>query len=174
MTSPHEQALAAAASAIKTELHYGDNFVAVAEQAITAYLAALPAPDLAEWEKAAEGVTPGPWLTELMEMSRTASVQRLYVVGPSEIVHPHDGVCEPDRYNDRAFKEDDANMRWIARCSPDNVLSAFRSLSAKLAAVERERDAFRAALATACGRGMVAEAKVKALTERLTEMEAGR
>jgi len=119
----------------------------------TAYLAALPAPDLAEWEKAAEGVTPGPWLTELMEMSRTASVQRLYVVGPSEIVHPHDGVCEPDRYNDRAFKEDDANMRWIARCSPDNVLSAFRSLSAKLAAVERERDT---------------------LTARLAEMETGR
>lgn len=87
-----------------------------------------------EWRKAMEGVTPGPWSTEQMQGLR---VQRLYVVGPSEIVHPHDGICEPARLNDRSFKEDDANMRFIARCSPENIevlLSAITSQSALLEA----------------------------------------
>ena len=91
-----------------------------------------------EWRKAMEDVTPGPWHTERMETSRT--VQRLYVAGPSEIVHPHDGVCEPDRHNDRSFKEDDANMRFIARCSPDNITILLEALTAQSALLERARE----------------------------------
>lgn len=84
-----------------------------------------------EWRKAMEGVTPGPWHTEPMETSQTDSLDRLYVAGPSEIVHPHDGVCEPERFNDRSFKEDAANMRFIARCSPDNIGSLLAALTAQ-------------------------------------------
>jgi hypothetical protein len=75
---------------------------------------------IAEMRAGLEGVTPGPWTTEPMDM-RDQTIDRPYVVGPSEIVVGNDGICEPDKLNDRSFVEDAANMRHIARCSPDNI-----------------------------------------------------
>lgn len=80
-------------------------------------------------EKAAEGATPGPWKV------RTMATMTLHVMGPSEIVHPDDGVCMPDRMNDRSFAEDGANMRFIAACNPQNVtalIKAYREMEARL------------------------------------------
>jgi len=128
LTSPHEQALAAATAAIQ-EIHFDSHGLTheIAEAAIAAYLAALPAPDLSEWEKAAEGVTPGPWT--------------LKVEGDDYIVSAPTDTClmSDEPYYPTAPNREDAI--WIARCSPDNVLSALRSLSARLAEAERERDA---------------------------------
>lgn len=174
MTSPHEQALAAATAAIQA-IHFDSHGLTheIAEAAIAAYLAALPAPDLSEWEKAAEGVTPGPW--EAQQVERHGEERGCaFIVGAEAQGLIGAALSWPTELDNGDFARTENNAHWIARCSPDNVLSAFRSLSAKLAAVERERDAFSAALATACGRWMVAEAEIKALTERLAAMEAGR
>lgn len=90
--------------------------------------------------EAMDGVTPGPWGAEQQGPSRTVmTVGRYYVAGPSDVVSPHDGVCEPDRYNDRTFEEDAANMRYIALCSPDNMgtlLDTIASLRSKLEEAE--------------------------------------
>lgn len=110
MTSPHEQARAAATAAIQ-EVHFDSYGLTreIAEAAITAYLAALPAPDLA------------------------------------------DGVVA--ELADIANDEDLGPATTDVRSALERAASALRSLSAKLTAVERERDT---------------------LTERLAEMEAGR
>lgn len=119
---------------------------------LAAYLAALPAPDLAEWEKAAEGVTPGPW--EAQQVERHGEERGCaFIVGAEAQGLIGAALSWPTELDNGDFARTEDNARWFARCSPDNVLSAFRSLSAKLAAVERERDT---------------------LTERLAEMEAGR
>lgn len=100
--------------------------------------------NIAAIEKALEGVTPGPWQTK---QTRT-DIQRLTVVGPSEVVVGMDGICEPDRMNDRSFAEDDANMRYIAACSPDRM-SSILAEARKAEALKREiaeKDARIAAL----------------------------
>lgn len=81
------------------------------------------------------GVTKGPW--SIMEQSKTPPI--LSVHGPSEIVCGTDGICEAERYNDRPFVEDAANMRHISRCSPDAFLSItkyVRGLETKLEAAD--------------------------------------
>lgn len=88
---------------------------------------------------AMEGVTPGPWKMQLIP-SR-ASAARYNVVGPSEIVLPHDGICEPDRLNDRSFAEDEANMRFIALCSPDNIAALLDALASQDATIRQMREA---------------------------------
>ncbi|TPM89826.1 FliJ family protein [Mesorhizobium sp. B2-1-3A] len=76
------------------------------------------------------GVTPGPWSAVQMDMINK-DLDRPCVVGPSDIVVGNDGICEPDRYNDRMFTEDAANMRHIANCSPDNIRTLLDALAAK-------------------------------------------
>lgn len=62
-------------------------------------------------------VTRGPW--EIYTEMPTPEV--LAVQGPSEIVYGLDGICTPDRLNDRTFAEDAANMRFIALLNPVTV-----------------------------------------------------
>ena len=99
-------------------------------------------------EKAMEGVTPGPWQT----VQTRKDIQRLTVAGPSEIVCGLDGICEPDRMNDRLFAEDAANMRYIAACNPV-AMSAILAEVRKAEALKREiadlRNALRKLLRTA-------------------------
>jgi len=180
MTSPHEQALAACPfcgghavldpfsgpdgqyyvycsghkAGCRCDLGIFDSKI----EAIAAWnrRPALPSVEglVAEWEKAAEGVTKWPWqVYDGCSWRRIGTAQSVgrhddcAVLAPTKASDGHpDLTCS--RGNDR-----EANLAWIARCSPDNVLSALRSLSAKLTDVERERDT---------------------LTERLAEMEAGR
>lgn len=193
MTSPHEQALTAAVEALcQASLFDGDGhgcggccqakvrFGKEAEATVRAYLAALRASDLAEWEKAAEGVTPGPWqVYDGCSWRRIGTAQSVgrhddcAVLAPTKASDGHpDLTCS--RGNDR-----EANLAWIARCSPDNVLSAFRSLSAKLTEARDQRDYWRGRdkagteIETELRCALeAAEARVKALTERLAEMEA--
>ena len=84
-------------------------------------------------EKAMGAVTPGPWQTS---QTRT-DIQRFTVVGPSEVVAGMDGICEPDRMNDRSFAEDAANMRYIAACNPV-AMSALLAEARKAEAMEQE------------------------------------
>jgi len=92
-------------------------------------------------EKAMEGVTPGPWQT----VQTRTDIQRLTVAGPSEIVCGLDGICEPDRMNDRLFAEDAANMRYIAACNPV-AISELLALARQAEALQRENADLQEAL----------------------------
>lgn len=94
-----------------------------------------------------ENVTRGPWVP--VEYRTTPSILR--VDGPSDIVVGNDGICQPERMNDRTFVEDAANMRHIARCDPDTM----RSIGAYIETLTRERDEAREALKTATGEPVV-------------------
>ena len=91
--------------------------------------------------KAMEGVTPGPWQT----VQTRTDIQRLTVAGPSETVCGLDGICEPDRMNDRLFAEDAANMRYIAACSPDRMREVL-ALARQAEALQRENAELRESL----------------------------
>lgn len=140
MTSPHEQALAAAVEAVHPS---SPPHIAI-PAAIAAYLAALPAPDLADWEKAAEGVTPGPWFRsgvrgKAAQLGGGNSRAEYHSISRYDEAKKTDENIAAVWYDPRTgLGLNDAD--WIARCSPDNVLSALRSLSARLAEAERERD----------------------------------
>lgn len=184
MTSPHEQALAAAMDAkpfnseltVRAMLEQGGAGYATLESAIFAYLAALPAPDLAEWEKAAEGVTPGPWTTErgggdLDWRAKFPSPDQALIYALEDCdIHPvADASCN---HTCRGSWDCEANAEWIARCSPDNVLSALRSLSARLAEAERELDTKAKLYRQALRRAKAAEARASSLAAELNEARA--
>lgn len=60
------------------------------------------------------GPTSGEWSVKVDE--KYPQFHR--VVGGSLVVEGKDGICEPDRMNDRTFSEDRANMAYIAACNP--------------------------------------------------------
>lgn len=88
---------------------------------------------IARLREGLKSVTPGPWSAEQIDGFK---VDRPYVVGPSDVVVGNDGICDPSDMNDRSFIEDAANMRHIARCSPDNI----RLLLDTIASLKEERD----------------------------------
>lgn len=96
--------------------------------------------NIAVISKALEGVTPGPWETRQMGKRLSKELDRLMIVGPSEVVHDGDGICEPDRMNDRTFGEDNSNMLYIAACSPERISA--------LLAEARKAEAMKQALKT--------------------------
>jgi len=85
-----------------------------------------------------EGVTPGEW--ELYEHSKTPLV--FHVRGQSEVIVGLDGVCLPDKYNDRSYEEDAANMRHIHANRP----TAIRALLSERAAMKAELAGLREAI----------------------------
>ena len=96
-------------------------------------------------EEAIEHTTPGPWQTMQMGKRLNKDLDRLSVVGPSEVVHGLDGICEPDRFNDRSFGEDNSNMLYIATCSPDRMREVL-ALARQAEAMKREMAELRSAL----------------------------
>lgn len=162
MTSPHEQALAAAVrehdreeAAMRGEPDpwgegqpdpVGDEWndrIACMDLAITAYLAALPAPDLA-------GKHERYMRAYFHEFTPTgvdavdAVLEAIALAGKG--YHYTGDWTDADQYGPDGY--------WsLIQLVANNAAVAFRSLSAKLAAAERERDT---------------------LTERLAEMEAAR
>lgn len=143
-TSPHEQALAAATAAIQ-EIHFDSHGLTreIAESAISAYLAALPAPDLA-------GKHERYMRAYFHEFTPTgvdavdAVLEAIALAGKG--YHYTGDWTDADQYGPDGY--------WsLIQLVANNAAGAFRSLSAKLAAVERERDT---------------------LTARLAEMETGR
>lgn len=79
-----------------------------------------------ELRAAMVGVTPGPW--SLYEINKIPAI--FHVHGPSTVVVGTDGICQPDRLNDRQFTEDEANMRYIAACSPDRITAVLDAIDA--------------------------------------------
>ena len=61
------------------------------------------------------------------------------VVGPSEVVCGDDGICCPDRYNDRSFIEDKANMQLIS-CSPEMFYILIRTVEDLMCWVDETKD----------------------------------
>ena len=94
-------------------------------------------------EKAIEHATPGPWQTRQMGKRLNKQIDRLFVVGPSEVVHGLDGICEPDRMNDRMFGEDNSNMLYIAACNPV-AMREILALARQAEALQRENAELRA------------------------------
>jgi hypothetical protein len=116
---------------------------------------------VAEWEKAAEGVTPGPWFTDSIKSDGSYGSGDdvyegfdTYALYSGAVDHYGSPAVICDALNSYAgsieeeFDEDGhhawdeqarRNFEWFARCAPNNVLSALRSLSARLAEAERER-----------------------------------
>lgn len=60
------------------------------------------------------GPTPGEWKSE--QDRERPQIHR--VMGESTVVEGLDGICEPDRMNDRTFEESRMNMAFIASCNP--------------------------------------------------------
>lgn len=65
------------------------------------------------------GPTSGEWSVKVDE--KYPQLHR--VVGDSLVIEGKDGICEPDRMNDRSFSEDRANMAYIAACSPVAIIA---------------------------------------------------
>lgn len=74
--------------------------------------------------------SPTPW--EIKDISDRVKDQATIwgVFGPSEIIAGPDGIAVPDRFNDRTFPEDRANMAFIVTAA--NAYEANTALIAKL------------------------------------------
>jgi hypothetical protein len=147
--------------------------IANAQAAIRAYLrASVPAQEevdalCAEWEKAAEGVTPGPW--------DFAHISPPFTDLPGGVVSgrplPEGGMTVVADIPPRTLHgTHGANTEWIARCSPDNILAllaALRSIAARAADLERECEASMQTIAEERARAEASEARVKELRAAL-------
>lgn len=115
------------------------------------------------------GPTPGEWKTQAMRTDGLIT----RVVGDSDVVDGLDGICEPDRINDRTFEESRRNMDFIASCDPVAISAVLSELDRLKAENERLR-AENAKLTVACAtyeadaawlREQLDEARNKALDE---------
>lgn len=127
-------------------------------------------------EKAIEHATPGPWQTRQMGKRLNKQIDRLFVVGPSEVVHGLDGICEPDRMNDRMFGEDNSNMLYIAACNPVAMREVL-ALARQAEALQREnaelvavRESGRVAAAVLHDALMIERGNVAALRQSLSDI----
>lgn len=83
------------------------------------------------------GPTPGEWGTE--QDRERPQIHR--VMGESTVVEGLDGICEPDRMNDRTFEESRMNMAFIASCNPVAMTAVLAEIDRLKAENERMRQA---------------------------------
>lgn len=82
------------------------------------------------------GPTPGEWKSQAMHFDGRIT----HVVGESDIVDGLDGICEPDRINDRTFEESRRNMDFIAACNPAAITAVLSEIDRLKEENERMRD----------------------------------
>lgn len=136
-----------------------------------------------EWRKAAEDVTPGPWMSETEHSENVEDDDRQQEV----YVCSKDTVCDytvlstMGRTESVPLERKQANAAWIARCSPTGIgtlLDALATMAAELEAVKRERGALdhecqqsMAEIARGRARAETAEASLATLREQVAEKD---
>lgn len=83
------------------------------------------------------GPTPGEWVTK--QDRERPQIHR--VMGESTVVEGLDGICEPDRMNDRTFDESRRNMAYIASCNPVAMTAVLAEIDRLKAENERMLEA---------------------------------
>lgn len=87
------------------------------------------------------GPTPGEWKTQAMRTDGLIT----RVVGDSDVIAGLDGICEPDRNNERTFEESRRNMDFIAACNT----VAMTAVLSELDRLKEENERMRVALESA-------------------------
>lgn len=125
--------------------------LAALRRSITAYLSTALSGEVkdvaAEWEKAAEGVTPGPWsAAHSVVISLTERHEETFSYEDEEPDHRAVAYCGDEIRHRMGLPfgvERDTNAEWIARCSPSGIrslLDHLAALSAENARLTTERD----------------------------------
>lgn len=94
---------------------------------------------VAEWKKAAEGVTPGGWKTHLVDDTCIVASDGTEIATTCDSSNTE----RDDAYNVE-YERMEADAAWIARCSPSGIrvlLDTISALSAKVEELSRELEA---------------------------------